>query len=184
MGKKKRKKKKTRAVPQDTFGQPVLGGNSPFDISTELQTAVEYHRQGLLPKAEAIYRKILSVQPDHADALNFIGYTYAEQGKNLDEAFDMIQKALKLKPGSGYIIDSLGWVYFQKGLYDEALTSLEKASTMIPDDPTVAEHLGDAYFMKKEYQKSLEMYLKALSLKQTDKKELEQKIRNVKRLLD
>ena len=96
---------------------------------------------------------------------------------------DLIRNALKIRPDSGYIIDSLGWVFFQKGLYDKALTSLEKAFSIIPDDPTITEHLGDVYFKKKEYKKSLDMYQKALSLKHLDADKIREKIKEVKKLL-
>ena len=105
---------------------------------------------------------IIEINPNHADALNYIGYTYAEQGIRLDEAMSLIEKALSIKPDSGYIIDSLGWVYFQKGMYDEALKYLEQAASHVPNDPTIMEHLGDVYFKKGMFKKSLEMYEKAL----------------------
>ena len=129
-------------------------------------------------------RKILEIDPDHADSLNYIGYTYAEKGINLDEAMDLIQKALKVKPNSGYIIDSLGWVYYQKGLYDKALDSLQKAFSLISDDPTIAEHLGDVYFKLKQYQKSLDMYQKALTLEHQFAKKILEKIEKVKELME
>ena len=128
-------------------------------------------------------KKVLEIDPDHADALNYIGYTYAEQGIRLDEAMELIQKALKLKPDSGYIIDSLGWVYFQKGLYDEAVHYLEKAAKLTADDPTINEHLGDAYFKKKDFERSLQHYKKSLSLKHPDEEKVKQKIIEVEKLL-
>jgi tetratricopeptide (TPR) repeat protein len=128
-------------------------------------------------------RKILEINPDHADALNYIGYTYAEQGIRLDEAMDLIQRALKIKPDSGYIIDSLGWVYYQQGLYHEALKHLEKAASLVPNDPTINEHLGDVYFKKKMYRKSLEMYEKALALNHPDAEKLKARIEEVRKLI-
>ena len=127
--------------------------------------------------------KVVALNPGHADALNYIGYTYAEQGIRLDEAMVMIRKALEVKPDSGYIIDSLGWVYFQKGLYDEALKYLEKAASLVPNDPTILEHLGDVYLKKKMAGKSLESYEKALTLNPPDEKRLREKIEGVKKLL-
>ncbi|MFC1533798.1 tetratricopeptide repeat protein [Thermodesulfobacteriota bacterium] len=129
-------------------------------------------------------RRILEIDPNHADSLNYIGYTYAEKGIRLDEALDLIQKALKIKPNHGYIIDSLGWVYYQKGLYDKALDSLEKAFSLKPNDPTIAEHLGDVYLKKSNYKRSLEMYQKALDLKHQHSDEILKKIENVKKLLE
>lgn len=129
-------------------------------------------------------KKVLEIDPDNADSLNYIGYSYAEEGINLDEALDMIQKALKISPDSGYIIDSLGWVYYRKGLYDEALSSLEKAFSMKSDDPTIAEHLGDVYLKKNEYQRSIEMYQKALSLKHQESDKILDKIKAVRKILE
>jgi tetratricopeptide (TPR) repeat protein len=126
---------------------------------------------------------ILEINPDHADSLNYIGYTYAEQGIKLDEAMNLIQRALELKPNSGYIIDSLGWVYFQKGLYDEAANHLEKAAKLTPNDPTINEHLGDAYFRKKKYTNALEHYKRALSLKHPKEEDLRKKITEVEQFL-
>ena len=128
-------------------------------------------------------RRILELNPNHADALNYIGYTYAEQGIKLDKAMELIQKALKLKPESGYIIDSLGWVYYKKGSYDKAIHYLEKAANLTKDDPTINEHLGDAYLKKKEYKKALLYYEKALFLKHPKEKQLKEKITGVKELL-
>jgi len=126
---------------------------------------------------------VLKIDPNNADALNYIGYTYAEQGVRLDEALSLIQKALKLKPDSGYIIDSLGWVYFQKGQYERALSTLLKAATLTGEDPTVQEHLGDAYFKLREYKKALQAYEKALSLKHPDETRIKKKITEVRERL-
>jgi tetratricopeptide (TPR) repeat protein len=129
-------------------------------------------------------RRILEIDPDNADSLNYIGYTYAEKGINLDEAMDLIQKALKIKPDSAFIIDSLGWVYYQKGLYDEALDSLEKAFSLLSDDPTITEHLGDVYLKKSNYKRSLEMYQKALTLKPQYVDKILKKIEEVKKFIE
>jgi tetratricopeptide (TPR) repeat protein len=128
-------------------------------------------------------RRILTIDPKHADAMNYIGYTYAEQGVHLEEAKALIQKAMELKPNSGYITDSLGWVYFQKGRYEEAVQYLEKASQLTPDDPTINEHLGDAYLKMEEYDKALASYKKALGLNPVDEDKLKNKIRELERQL-
>ena len=80
-------------------------------------------------------------------------------------------------------MNSRGWVYYQKGMYDDALNSLEKAVSLTPNDPTITEHLGDVYFKKKKYKKSLEMYQKAISLKHPDAEKLKKKIEEVKKIL-
>ena len=153
------------------------------NVEILFRLGVVYDKSGDKETSIVHMRKILDINPEHADALNYIGYTYAEQGINLVEAFGLIKRALKIKPNAGYIIDSLGWVYYQQGLYDEALESLEKAISIIPDDPTIAEHLGDVYFKKLKYRKSLEMYEKALSLNHVQQDKIKEKIEEIKKFL-
>jgi len=93
----------------------------------------------------------------------------------------LIEKALRIKPDSGYIIDSLGWVYFQKGMYDEALKHLEKAVATVPNDPTIMEHLGDVYSKKGMFKKSLETYEKAMTLNHPQSEKLKEKIEELKK---
>ena len=121
---------------------------------------------------------VIGLNPEHADALNYIGYSYADEGIHLDKALELIERALKHKPDSGYIIDSLGWVYFRKGHYERALVELEKAVELTPEDPAINEHLGDVYFQKRDYKKALEIYRKAHSLKNADRERLERKIKD------
>jgi tetratricopeptide (TPR) repeat protein len=128
-------------------------------------------------------KRILALNPEHADALNYIGYTYAEQGIHLDKAMDLIQKAMQIKPNSGYITDSLGWVYYQKKQYDEAVHYLEEAAKLTPDDPTINEHLGDAYLKKGKYREAVERYKRALSLDHPDEDKIREKLSAAERLL-
>lgn len=128
-------------------------------------------------------QKVLRIDPNHADALNYIGYTYAEQGIRLDEAMALIKKALGIRPESGYIMDSLGWVYYKKGDYHTAIRHLENAVKLTPDDPTINEHLGDAYLKMKDYKNALTYYQKALSLGSPMEKQLKEKIIDVEELL-
>lgn len=90
-------------------------------------------------------KRTIEINPKHADALNYLGYSYAEKGMLLDEAYSLVKRALELKPENGYIMDSLGWIYFKSGKYDEALKTLLRAAEIVKDDPTIMEHLGDAY---------------------------------------
>ncbi|MBF0525208.1 MAG: tetratricopeptide repeat protein, partial [Deltaproteobacteria bacterium] len=105
-----------------------------------------------------------AIDQNYSNALNYIGYTYAEQGIKLDEAEQLIKKAASLDPDNGYITDSLGWVYYQKGDLDKAQTQLERAYQLVNDDPTITEHLGDIYLKKGLHKKALEMYKKAVEL--------------------
>jgi len=154
------------------------------DIEMLFRLGVAFDKSGDRESCIGEMKKVLEIDPDNADSLNYIGYSYAEAGINLDEALDMIQRALKIKPDSGPIIDSLGWIYYRKGLYDEALTSLEKAFSLDSSDPTIAEHLGDVYLKKNYYQQSLEMYQKALSLKHQESEKILKKIKEVQKILE
>ena len=107
---------------------------------------------------------VLQINKNNAEALNFIGYSWADRGMNLDESEKLIKKALKLKPEDGYITDSLGWVYFKKGRIDKAISILEKAVLLAPKDSTIAEHLGDAYLKNNEYEHARQLFEKALEL--------------------
>lgn len=154
------------------------------NIEILFRLGIALDKSGDRPGCIEQMKKVLEIDPNNADTLNYIGYSYAEDGVNLDEALDMIQRALKISPDSGYIIDSLGWVYYRKGQYDKALDSLEKAFSLKSDDPTIAEHLGDVYFKKNEYQRSIEMYEKALSLEHQEADKILEKIREVQKHLE
>jgi Flp pilus assembly protein TadD len=104
-----------------------------------------HERAGRTDEAVAQMRALLALQPDHADALNFIGYLYAEQGTRLDEAEDLIRRALELRPRSAHILDSLGWVRYRRGDFAGAVELLERAEALSEPDPTILDHLGDAY---------------------------------------
>jgi tetratricopeptide (TPR) repeat protein len=90
-------------------------------------------------------KRAIELNPKNAAALNYLGYTWAEMGVQLDEAEELILQALKIEPNDGFYVDSLGWVYFQKGDYPRAVEQLERAVEITVDDPTIIEHLGDAY---------------------------------------
>ncbi|MEZ5841184.1 MAG: tetratricopeptide repeat protein [Hyphomicrobiales bacterium] len=98
------------------------------------------------PKAEADFKKALELEPEQPLVLNYLGYSWVDQGMNLDEALDMIKKAVELRGDDGYIVDSLGWVYYKLGRFNEAVEELEKAVTLRPEDPLINDHLGDAYW--------------------------------------
>ncbi len=98
------------------------------------------------PRAEADLKRAVELAPEEAIALNYLGYSWAERGENLDEAFDLIEKAVVLDPNSGAIIDSLGWANYQRGHYAVAVGHLEQAASLEPGDPTVTDHLGDVYW--------------------------------------
>jgi tetratricopeptide (TPR) repeat protein len=137
----------------------------PKNIELIFELGVIYDKQGDTDEAIDQMKKVLDINPDHADALNYLGYTYADKGINLEEAEQMIRKALAQEPDNGYIIDSLGWVYYRKGQYTEATAYLERAVELVPDDPTILEHLGDLYLQMNKSDKAMEYFEKRLRKK-------------------
>ena len=98
------------------------------------------------PKAEADFQRALTLYPDQPLVLNYLGYSWVDQGIHLDDAFKMLRRAVSLRPEDGYIVDSLGWAHYRLGDFEEALRELERAISLKPSDPTVNDHLGDAYW--------------------------------------
>jgi tetratricopeptide (TPR) repeat protein len=105
-----------------------------------------YERSHQWPSAEADMKKALELFPEQPLVLNYLGYSWVDQGVHLDDGMDMIRRAVEQRPDDGYIVDSLGWAYFRIGNYDEAVKNLERAVELKPDDPTINDHLGDAYW--------------------------------------
>jgi tetratricopeptide (TPR) repeat protein len=97
-------------------------------------------------KAEADLKKSLELFPDQPHVLNYLGYSWIDQGDNLDEGMRMIQRAVEQRADDGYIVDSLGWAYYRLGNMEEAVKQLERAVELKPEDPTINDHLGDAYW--------------------------------------
>ncbi len=130
-----------------------------------------YFEYGLLLEKEnkrelALQRmtSLLKIDPNHAEALNYIGYTWADMGINLEQALTYIQKAIDLKPRNGYIRDSLGWVYFRMGKLNLATREILKALQLEPQDPYIHEHLGDIYLKLGKLQEALSSYKEAQKL--------------------
>ena len=97
-------------------------------------------------KAEAAFAKALELNPNDSGALNYLGYWWADEGRNLEEAIELITRAVELHPDNGYYADSLGWVYFKIGEADKAVIWLEHAIQLAPDDAVIHDHLGDVYW--------------------------------------
>lgn len=116
-------------------------------------------------KSEADFLKALELSPDQPFVLNYLGYSWIEQGLHFERAQDMIRKAVSLRPNDGYIIDSLGWVYYQLGKYDDAVAELERAVGYRPEDPVINDHLGDAYWQVGRKNEARFQWLHSLALK-------------------
>ena len=105
---------------------------------------VALERSKRWPEAEADFQQALAIDPQQAQVLNYLGYSWVDKGIHLDDALKMIQSAVSLRPNDGYIVDSLGWAYFHLGRIDDAVTQLERAVELKPEDSVVNDHLGDA----------------------------------------
>src|ERR1700756_4560242 len=128
-------------------------GIDALPTTTDKANAVYYYYRGICEerskqwnKAEADMRKALELQPEQPHVLNYLGYSWIDQGINLDEGMKMIKRAVDQRPDDGYIVDSLGWAYYRIGNYEDAVKNLERAIDLKPEDPTINDHLGDAYW--------------------------------------
>ena len=121
---------------------------------------------GLYDKAADLFRKSIALDPANAaEAYNYIGFMWAEHNLHLDEAEEMIGRALQLDPNNGAYLDSLGWLYYRKGKYDEALNELLRAAqNLTRDDPIVFEHIGDTYSKLNRVPQALDFWQKAIAL--------------------
>ena len=120
---------------------------------TDKNTWVTYYYRGICEerskqwnKAEVDMRKALELQPEQPHVLNYLGYSWIDQGINLDEGMKMIKRAVDQRPDDGYIVDSLGWAFYRIGNFEDAVKNLERAIDLKPEDPTINDHLGDAYW--------------------------------------
>ncbi len=131
-------------------------------------------------RAEADFTLALQLEPDQPDVLNYLGYSWVEKGINVDRASHMIEKALNKRPTDGFIVDSLGWVYFRTGMYDKAVAQLERAIELAPEDATINSHLGDALAAVGRVDEARFQWSRALVFKPEDplKGELQRKLKD------
>ena len=169
-------------------GAELLKGmlkETPNDEEVLYQLGVLYGNHNDPDQALFYMEQVLIQNPQNPQALNYVGYTWAERGQRLDEAEEMIRQAVRLSPGDGYIVDSLGWVYFRQAqpllegknraeglaLLEKAIEQLDLAVELTGGDPVVSEHLGDVYLQSGRPQRALEYYEEAVEL---EPRELEQ----------
>lgn len=153
--------------------EALVNSMSEEDLKGNIQPlyfrGISYEREDQWDKAEADFKRVLSIDPDNADALNYLGYTWVDRGENLTKAFDMIRKALELEPNSGAITDSLGWAHYKLGQYQEAKRKLEDAVALSPSSATIIDHLGDVYWKLGRFREAGYQWERALEFEPTDK---------------
>jgi tetratricopeptide (TPR) repeat protein len=131
-------------------------------------------------KAEVDVNEALRLSPDQPELLNYLGYSWVDRNEKIPDALTMLEKARKLRPYDGYIVDSVGWAYYRLGRYDDAARTLEAAVLLVPGDSTINEHLGDALWKAGRRMDARFQWNHALAFAtaDTDKAEIEQKIKN------
>jgi len=133
-------------------------------VMLHFSLGVLYEKTDRFPESIKEMETVLQMDSNNAEALNFIGYSYADRGLKLTEAEQLIRKALALKPGNAYMLDSLGWVCFRQKKLGEAIEYLKEAAAGLPQDPTIAEHLGDVYAELGQTEAAREIYLRIMKL--------------------
>jgi tetratricopeptide (TPR) repeat protein len=141
-----------------------LAAAHPDQAPTGFLLGAAYERSGQRDKAVAEFRRVLAIDPDFHAALNYLGYTFAEAGINLDEAVRLVSRAVALDPDNGAYVDSLGWAYYRTGRPEQARGYLERAARLEPEDATLQEHLGDVYVALGQKERARQAYRRSLEL--------------------
>lgn len=141
---------------------------------------IAYEQSKQWSLAETDLLQALELQPDHPQVLNYLAYSWVDRDENLDKAKDMLIKAVSLRPRDGYIIDSLGWLYYRLGDFEDAVAQLEKAVSLQAADPTINDHLGDAYWRVGRMDEARYQWQRALWLDPTEEqiRDIELKLKN------
>ena len=133
------------------------------------QRGICNERGGLWDAAEADFKAALDLEPDQPLVLNYLGYSWVELGRHLEEAKAMIERAVEQRPDDGFITDSLGWVLYRMGDHEGAVEWLEKAVELEPTDPILNDHLGDALWMVGRRMEARFQWKRARSFDPTEK---------------
>ena len=137
---------------------------NPKQASAHMMLGTIYDLKKRFDLSEKHYRAALGIQPDFAPAANNLAYLLSIQDKNIDEALEFARKAKEQLPEEPSVMDTLGWVYYKKGLYDSAISEFEDSLEKLPDNPTVNYHLGMAYYQKGDKTRAKEQLEKAINI--------------------
>ena len=136
----------TEAAAAYDHAVALLGTDKTTSWPLYYARAIAEERSHRWDAAEVDLKHALQLSPEQPQVLNYLGYSWVDQGRNLPQALAMLEKARSLSPFDGYIVDSVGWAYYRLGRYEDAAKTLENAVQLVPGDATVNEHLGDAYW--------------------------------------
>lgn len=135
----------------------------PDNVQIKFYLGTVFDKLGDKEKVVTNMKQVIEMDPNHSQGLNYLAFTYAEMNSHLDEAEKLARRAFELDPKDGYVLDTLGWVLFKKGLYKDSLKTLEAAFQLTPQESIIAEHLGDVYMKNQLVEKAKEMYEKAVT---------------------
>ena len=156
------------AVAAYDEGLARIGDREPRHWRSLYARGIALERSRQWPRAEKDFLDALDLAPDQPSVLNYLGYSWVDQGINLAKALDFIERAVELRPEDGYIIDSLGWALYRMDKFEDATRQLERAVERRPDDPTINDHLGDAYWRVGRYVEARYQWRRALVLEPTE----------------
>jgi tetratricopeptide (TPR) repeat protein len=140
-----------------------------LDKSFYFEVGAAYERNHQYPEADQYLQKAIDLDPDFAEALNYLGYMLADRGEQLERARSLVERAIKLDPKNGAFLDSMGWTLFKLNQPDQALPWMLKAVAASPEpDATVLDHLGDVYMGLRQVDKALDAWKKSLSVEPND----------------
>jgi tetratricopeptide (TPR) repeat protein len=158
----------------------------PADTAITFELGAALERQKQYAAAEAAFRRVIDREPEHAPALNYLGYMLADRGERLDESVDLITRALEVDPRNGSYLDSLGWAYFKGGRLQLAEQHLRQAAEQLATNSVVQDHYGDVLFKLERYQEAVDAWLHALGGDgdSIDRDDIDRKIRSARQRLD
>lgn len=154
----------------------------PDEAAFVYQYAQLLEEAGRMPEAEKALRDLIARDPLDANALNSLGYMYADRGERLDEAVDLLQRALKLEPGNPSFLDSLGWAFYRQGRLEQADKPLADAAARTPENSVIQDHLGDLRFRQQRLADAIAAWERALAGdgQSLDRAAVEQKLRDAR----
>lgn len=151
----------------------------PDDAEVAFMRGIILDERGMKAEAFTVMEQVVAEHPRHAQALNYVGYTLAEQGRDLDRALEYIQRALEESPDSTYIIDSLAWTHYRRGELNEAWQAISRAVDQGASDPTIWEHYGDIAAALGKKAEARKGYRKALEMSPANAADITAKLKNL-----
>jgi tetratricopeptide (TPR) repeat protein len=172
--------KYAEAVDAYDHAEKAIGKPARRDWPMFYARAMSKEKLKKLDDSEADIQVALKLSPEQPELLNYLGYSWVDRGRNIPQALTMLEKARSLRPYDGYIVDSVGWAYYQLGRYDDAAKTLNAAVLLVPGDPTINDHLGDALWKAGRRIEARFQWNHAITFSDndTDKTAIERKLKN------